>query len=127
VRNEESNVPDSFQRQNLYIEMPAEDVEQSAAFYKNVFGWTVRMRGDGAVAFDDTVGEVSGAWCERRSGTDGPGLLIYIMVSSVEQAAQAVIANRGKIIKPPEAAAGHITAVFCDPAGNLLGLYQQLR
>jgi predicted enzyme related to lactoylglutathione lyase len=49
-----------------YIEMPAIDIEQSASFYKTVFGWNVRKRGDGATAFDDTVGEVSGSWVLNR-------------------------------------------------------------
>ena len=44
-----------------YIEIPAIDVARSADFYASVFGWKIRRRGDGATAFDDGVGEVSGA------------------------------------------------------------------
>jgi uncharacterized protein len=44
-----------------YLEMPATDIARSAEFYKGVFGWNVRKRGDGSAAFDDTTGEVSGA------------------------------------------------------------------
>ena len=44
-----------------YIEMPATDVARSADFYSRSFGWKIRQRGDGATAFDDTTGEVSGA------------------------------------------------------------------
>ena len=43
-----------------YIEMPASDIAWSAEFYKGVFGWEVRARGDGSTAFDDGVNEVSG-------------------------------------------------------------------
>ena len=35
-----------------YVEIPATDVEASAAFYEAVFGWRLRKRGDGATAFD---------------------------------------------------------------------------
>ena len=28
-----------------YVEMPATDIERSAAFYRAVFGWTIRIRG----------------------------------------------------------------------------------
>ena len=45
-----------------YVEMPATDIARSADFYRRVFGWQIRQRGDGSTAFDDTVGEVSGAW-----------------------------------------------------------------
>jgi predicted enzyme related to lactoylglutathione lyase len=43
-----------------YVEIPAIDVERSADFYAKGFGWRIRPRGDGAIAFDDATGEVSG-------------------------------------------------------------------
>src|SRR5262249_19751437 len=33
-----------------YVEIPARDVARSAEFYKTVFGWKIRKRGDGATA-----------------------------------------------------------------------------
>ena len=41
-----------------YIEIPAQDVDISAAFYESVFGWKIRTRSNGSTAFDDGVGEV---------------------------------------------------------------------
>jgi len=38
-----------------YIEIPAVDVRRSAEFYEKVFGWRIRQRGDGSIAFDDTA------------------------------------------------------------------------
>ncbi len=108
-----------------YIEIPAIDVNASAAFYKEVFGWQVRQRGDGSIAFDDTVGEVSGTWVVGRKAATEIGLLIYIMVDSVAATVEAVIANGGQIVKPIGMDAPEITARFGDPAGNVLGLYQQ--
>ena len=35
-----------------YIEIPALDVQRSAAFYAKVVGWTIRQRGDGHTAFE---------------------------------------------------------------------------
>ena len=56
-----------------YIEMPSKDVAGSESFYRKVFGWNIRRRGDGSVAFDDAAGEVSGAWTasDERSGVAG--------------------------------------------------------
>ena len=34
-----------------YIELPAIDISQSASFYSEVFGWKIRKRGDGSVAY----------------------------------------------------------------------------
>ena len=108
-----------------YLEIPAVDIERSAAFYQAVFGWNIRKRGDGHKAFDDGVGEVSGTWVTGRPPATKPGLLVYVMVDSVEATTKAVVANGGTIVQPIGADAPEITARFSDPAGNVIGLYQE--
>ena len=108
-----------------YLEMPAADIARSADFYKQVFGWNIRKRGNGSIAFDDTTGEVSGTWVLGRPPSPEPGLLFYVMVDSVAAAVDAVLANGGEIVQPIGADAPEITARFRDPAGNVIGLYQQ--
>ena len=108
-----------------YIEMPATDIARSAEFYKAVFGWTIRKRGDGSTAFDDTTGEVSGTWVLGRPSAAKPGLLFYIMVDSVAATVDAVAAQGCEIVQPIGADAPEITARFRDPGGNVIGLYQQ--
>jgi len=65
-----------------YIEIPAIDIARSSDFYQQVFGWNIRTRGDGSTAFDDTTGQVSGAWVLGRPPSAIPGLLFYVMVDS---------------------------------------------
>ena len=108
-----------------YIEIPAVDVDASSNFYRSVFGWNTRKRGDGSLSFDDSVGEVSGTWVLGRKAMTEPGLLIYIMVDSVAATIDAVIGNGGIIVQPIGGDAPQITARFSDPAGNVLGLYQE--
>ena len=108
-----------------YVQIPTTDVERSAAFYEAVFGWEPRLRGDGSTAFDDSVGEVSGAWVTGRPPSPTPGLLIYVMVDSVAETVAKVIASGGEIVQEIGADAPEITARFCDPAGNVIGLYQE--
>ena len=108
-----------------YIELPATDIARSAEFYKKVFGWNIRKRGDGSTAFDDAVGEVSGSWVLERPPASKPGILFYVMVDSVEAAVASVVENGGKIAQPIGADAPEITARFTDPGGNVIGLYQQ--
>jgi hypothetical protein len=108
-----------------YVEIPATDIAQSAAFYSNVFGWNMRTRGDGATAFDDAVGEVSGSFVLRRPPSGTPGLLVYIMVDSVEATCASIGKHGGTIVQPIGADAPEITARFRDPGGNVLGLYQE--
>lgn len=108
-----------------YIEMPATDIARSAEFYKRVFGWNIRQRGDGHTAFDDTTGEVSGAWVLRRPPASTPGLLMYVMVDSVAATVDLIAANGGEIVQPIGADAPEVTARFRDPGGNIIGLYQE--
>jgi uncharacterized protein len=108
-----------------YVEIPALDIARSAAFYQKVFGWNVRTRGDGSTAFDDGVGEVSGTWVLGRPPAAAPGFMIYVMVDSVAATIDSVVANGGTLVQPIGADAPEITARFLDPAGNVVGLYQQ--
>jgi predicted enzyme related to lactoylglutathione lyase len=108
-----------------YIEIPATDIRRSSEFYHAAFGWPLRTRGDGAVAFDDGVGQVSGTWVLGRPTAGQPGLLIYIMVDDIEAAVQAVTRHGGVIVQPVGVDAPEITARFRDPGGNVIGLYQE--
>jgi predicted enzyme related to lactoylglutathione lyase len=110
-----------------YVEIPATDVLRSAEFYERVFGWRVRKRANGSMAFDDATGQVSGTWVLGRAPVLAPGLLLYIMVDSVEDLCEAVVAGGGEIVQQIGADAPEITARFRDPAGNVLGLYQTPR
>jgi len=108
-----------------YIEIPANDVEVSSNFYSKVFGWRLRRRSNGSIAFDDGVGQVSGTWVLGRPPMSDVGLLIYIMVDEIEATTKKISENGGTIVQPIGADAPEITARFADPAGNILGLYQQ--
>ena len=120
-------MPQSVHGKICYLEIPATDIQRSAEFYVNVFGWNLRQRSDGRVAFDDTTGQVSGTWVLKRPPTDPPGLLFYIMVDSVAKAANAVMAHGGDIVQRIGVDAPEITARFRDPGGNVIGLYQEPR
>lgn len=104
-----------------YVEIPAKDIQKSADFYAKVFGWKIKKRGDGSTAFDDPIGGVSGTWVLKRPVVAKPGMLVYIMVDSISATTEAILREGGKIMRehPPE------IAHFHDPAGNLLGLYQE--
>lgn len=108
-----------------YLEIPTVDVGQSADFYSSVFGWRMRKRGDGATAFDDATGEVSGAFVRGRAPASVPGLMVYVMVDDAVAVCAAITAHGGAIVQPIGADAPEITARFRDPAGNVLGVYQE--
>jgi len=117
--------PDYANGKICYIEIPATDIDRSSDFYATVFGWTLRRRGDGSIAFDDGVGQVSGTWVLGRPPATQPGFMIYVMVDDAAAMCDTIVANGGEIVQPIDADAPEITARFRDPAGNVLGLYQQ--
>jgi predicted enzyme related to lactoylglutathione lyase len=47
------------------------------------------------------------------------------MVDDVNVTLDSIVGNGGAIVQPVGADAPEITARFRDPAGNVLGLYQQ--
>jgi len=107
-----------------YLEIPTADVARSVDFYRDVFGWATRQRGDGATSFHDGV-EVSGAWVTGRPVSAAPGLLLYIMVDDISATAAEITARGGRIVAPAAMDAPEVTARFADPDGNVLGLYQE--
>jgi predicted enzyme related to lactoylglutathione lyase len=108
-----------------YVEIPAVDIQRSVEFYERVFGWAIRRRGDGSTAFDDAVGEVSGTWVTGRPPSGEPGILLYIMVDSVAATIDLVLAHGGELVRPIGMDTPEVTARFHDPAGNVIGLYQE--
>jgi uncharacterized protein len=108
-----------------YLEIPTVDIPRSVRFYEAVFGWQTRRRGDGATAFDDGVGQVSGAWVTGRPSSPSPGLLLYIMVDSITATLETITAQGGRVVQPLGVDAPELTARFADPDGNVLGLYQE--
>jgi uncharacterized protein len=117
--------PTSKNGKICYLEIPTTDIPKSVRFYEKVFGWQTRKRGDGATAFDDSIGEVSGSWVTGRKPSSNPGLLLYVMVDDVNATIATINASGGRIVQPVGADAPEITARFADPDGNVLGFYQE--
>jgi predicted enzyme related to lactoylglutathione lyase len=107
-----------------YVEIPANDVVASAAFFKKVFGWHIRADNSGHTSFDDGVGQVSGMWVTGRKPMTEAGFIISIMVDNVEATLKVISAHGGIITQPIGKDFPEITAHFTDPAGNLWGIYQ---
>ena len=106
------------------LEIPARDLDESVAFYASVFDRRVRCRGDGSLAFDDGVGEVSGTWVVGRAPLPHPGLLVYVLLDDIAASVEAVVRHGGRIVQPVGADAPELTARFAYPAGNVPGLYR---
>jgi uncharacterized protein len=105
--------------------MPTADVGASAGFYERALGWTVRTRGDGSTAFDDTAAQVSGEWVLDRRPAGDTGVLVYVRVDDVDTSLNKIVEAGGEIILPrTQEGEGLVYATFRDPAGNVLGVFE---
>ena len=116
--------PDYGNGKICYLEIPANDVGASSAFFEKVFGWELRKNNSGHVAFDDGVGQVSGMWVTGRKPMTEVGIVVSIMVDDAEATVELIKAAGGKIVQPIGKDFQEITARFTDPAGNIFGIYQ---
>jgi uncharacterized protein len=111
-----------------YLEIPANVAQDSADFYSRLFGWKVRTRGDGELAFDDTGG-VSGTWVKASDRTPDETTRVYIMVDAIADTLAQVEQTGGRVLTPRTEIGQNMGAfaTFRDPVGNEFGLYEEPR
>ena len=111
--------------QICYLEIPANRAEDSARFYSSIFGWKVRARGDGNLAFDDS-GSVSGTWVKESDRRPDERTRTYIMVDDITESLQAIEKAGGSVLTPRTDIGPNMGAfaIFADPVGNEFGLYE---
>lgn len=109
-----------------YLQIPAVDVDASAGFYERALGWPIRRRDDGSTAFDDSSAHVSGEWVPDRQPAGDAGVLVYMRVDDVEASLQQIVDAGGEVVLPPtQEGESLVHATFRDPAGNVLGIFQE--
>ena len=111
-----------------YLEIPANTAEASAEFYRTIFDWKIRTRGDGETAFDDPGG-VSGTWVKESDRTPDERTRVYIMVDDIADTLTKISARGGRVLTPRTDIGSGMGAfaAFADPVGNEFGLYEEPR
>jgi predicted enzyme related to lactoylglutathione lyase len=107
-----------------YLEIPALDARHSAEFYERVLGWLPRDSDAGHPKFSDPDGHLIGRWVTGRAACREPGLLPFIYVKHVRKTVEAVTVHGGEVVKAPYPEGNLLVAVIRDPAGNVIGLWQ---
>jgi len=108
-----------------YLEIPALNARQSAAFYEKVLGWTIQERGEGDFRFEDRTIHLIGRWCVGHAIAREAGFLPYFYVDRIDDAVARVTANGGTVVKAPYPEGNLWVATVRDPAGNVIGLWQE--
>ena len=108
------------------LEIPVADVLESAAFYERVFGWDTRDRDTKRPGFVDPAADLAGTWVSESAERGNEEVLFDLRVDDIEETMARVWTHGGEVVEPPEldAEGGQWIAAFRDPAGNLIGLYQ---
>jgi uncharacterized protein len=107
-----------------YLRIPANDPQQTAAFYESVFGWTVNTdRAD--PSFEDGTGHVIGHFVTDLAVAGEAGVRPYIYVERVDDTLEKVSAHGGTTVLEPYPEGDLWVATFRDPAGNVLGIWQR--
>jgi uncharacterized protein len=107
-----------------YLLIPADDPPRSAAFYEAVFGWAVKSDPKRS-SFGDGTGHVIGHLVADVPVAGDAGVRPYVFVESVDETLEKVVAQGGEVVEPPYPEGDLWVATFRDPAGNVVGAWQQ--
>lgn len=108
-----------------YLEIPAVDPAHSGAFYRMVVGWRIEQRAPDDLRFTDRTGHLIGRWVTGRAIAREAGLLPYIYVERIHEAVELAVAHGGELVEGPREEGDLWVATVRDPAGNLIGLWQE--
>ena len=107
-----------------YLRIPAPDPHRAAVFYRAVFGWQIDDdRRD--PSFADGSGHVIGHFMKDLPVSGGGGVVPFIYVDRVTETVSMITANGGEVVTAPYAEGNLWVALFLDPSGNRIGLWQR--
>ena len=107
-----------------YLRIPSEAPKETAAFYEGVFGWSVdKDRQD--PSFEDGTGHVIGHFVSDLSVAGEVGVRPYVYVEHIDDTLKKITAHGGSVITAPYEEGDLWVAVFRDPAGNVIGVWQR--
>jgi uncharacterized protein len=107
-----------------YLRIPARDPQRSAAFYRAVFGWKTRDDSE-QPAFEDGTGHVIGHFVSDLPTAGEAGVRPYIYVERVDDTLEKIADAGGEVVIEPYPEGDLWVAVFRDPAGNVVGVWQR--
>lgn len=107
-----------------YLRIPARDIAESGQFYRAVFGWQLDG-GSESPSFHDGTGHVIGHWDTDLRTAGDAGIVPYIYVEHLDDTLGRATEHGGQIVTTPYPEGSLRIATIHDPAGNLIGVWQQ--
>jgi len=103
-----------------YIRIPTSDVDVSAAYYRDTFGWNT----SDSATFSDLSGHVIGHFMTDLGVVGEAGIVPYVYVADIDESLAKVVANGGAVTTEPYAEGTLWVSVTKDPTGNAIGVWQ---
>ncbi len=123
----------------VHFEMPYEDRERMAKFYRSAFGWKIEMLGEemGSYVLATTVetgekgptrpGAINGGFYPKKPDWPAQYPSVVIAVTDVKKAAAKVVKSGGSVLGEPMEIPGVGSYVsFIDPEGNRVSMLQPI-
>ena len=107
-----------------YLEIPAVQLPLGSLLRES-FRWTLHQYETDAPRFTDSTGHLIGRWVTGRLISRDSGLLPYIYVDHIDDTVERVTAKGGEVLTSPYAEGNLRVATVRDPAGNVIGLWQE--
>ncbi|MCA9693419.1 MAG: VOC family protein [Nannocystaceae bacterium] len=118
--------PPDYKRGDLcHFEIPVKDRERAKAFYGEVFGWSFHDVPDMQYTLFQTPGNVVGGGLFSPTDQWPAKVVNYLLVDSIEAAAERVKRFGGEAVSPKIEVPGHGWLMHVhDSEGNLISLWQ---
>ncbi|MGH3348975.1 MAG: VOC family protein [Nocardioides sp.] len=107
-----------------YIELAADDLAASKAFYAAAFGWQFNDYGPTYAGIRAASGDGEAGGLNTANEGGPGGALVLVVSEDVDASLAAVEAAGGRVVTPVEAYPGGRRFTFADPAGTVLGVFQ---
>ena len=110
----------------VHVEIQSNDTPASARFFKSVFGWKIKEFPEMQYTMWNAAGGPGGGFTAPQGGM-GPGTLNHILSTAIDRDVRKIQTAGGAILVPKtEIPKIGWFAVFREPGGAVLALYQDL-
>ncbi len=110
-----------------HIEIPTTDVEKARTFYSRLFDWKVNFMPDMNYVAFETGKDPGGGFLkvDRVISSGEQGVLIHVFTEDIQETLARVAELGGNVVKEKTEIPGiGFYALFMDPDGNVIGIFQ---